>query len=80
MQTSSHILPVLECSDIDSILTMTSYHYSASDRCYIDEYEPVLFLGPEIIPLVVYELTKPENFFATSLCIPHSRSTLFAGH
>jgi hypothetical protein len=49
-------------------LTIAYHQYSASDRCDLDEYEPLLFLGPEIIPLVVYELTKPENFFATALC------------
>ncbi|KAL2169325.1 hypothetical protein VTG60DRAFT_6260 [Thermothelomyces hinnuleus] len=40
---------------------------SALERCELPEYDPLIFLGPKIIPLVVYELTKPGSCIATAL-------------
>ncbi|KAK4140709.1 uncharacterized protein C8A04DRAFT_31799 [Dichotomopilus funicola] len=40
---------------------------SALQRCELPEYDPLLFLGPKITPLVVHELSKPGNFIATTL-------------
>ncbi|KAH6850855.1 hypothetical protein B0I37DRAFT_414233 [Chaetomium sp. MPI-CAGE-AT-0009] len=40
---------------------------SALERCELPEYDPLLFLGPKTIPLVVFELSKPGNFIATTL-------------
>ncbi|KAK4151026.1 hypothetical protein C8A00DRAFT_36332 [Chaetomidium leptoderma] len=40
---------------------------NADDRCMLPEYDPLLFLGPKTTPLVVFELSKPENFMATTL-------------
>ncbi|KAK4033888.1 hypothetical protein C8A01DRAFT_39658 [Parachaetomium inaequale] len=40
---------------------------SALERCELPEYDPLLFLGPKTIPLLVFELTKPGNFIATTL-------------
>lgn len=48
-----------------------SHHISpnSADRATGPDFDALVTLGPKIVPLVVYQLTKPQEFMAVQLCV-----------